>query len=149
VLVASEINWKSSFQRVHLQAFPRYDLLISPICSKCGSLQPGKISTQSNRNQNIDVIIEVALGPELSRKPDGNFFFYFAQMSVTRLLSSGKVSSTPMVQILRKVRKTVDIERVYIGPVPRYSLQVMPVCRGQRNLATDDTRTQSLQSFRR
>jgi hypothetical protein len=32
-----------------------------------------------------------------------------------------------------KCEKTVDFERTYLGPFPRYSLQVVAVCRGQRN----------------
>jgi hypothetical protein len=39
------------------------------------------------------------------------------------------------------VKKAVDFERVNIGPFPRYSIQVMAICRSQRHLATDKIRT--------
>jgi hypothetical protein len=36
-----------TFERVYLEAFPRYDLLISAMCRDYGPLPTGKISTQS------------------------------------------------------------------------------------------------------
>jgi hypothetical protein len=70
-----------TFERVYLEAFPRYDLLISAMRRECGSLPTGKISTQSVEPfsryrllKNFRGQLEVTLWPEISRNPDNNFF---------------------------------------------------------------------------
>jgi hypothetical protein len=107
-------KWKICFyfELVYFKAFPRYDFVISSICRHCGSLHSGEISTQSvepfSRYRLLKIFrgrIEVTLWPEKSRKLDSDYASNFAQMSAKRVLSSGTVSSTSDIQILRKVTK--------------------------------------------
>jgi hypothetical protein len=79
----------------------------------------------------------------------GDYSSNFGQMSATRVLSCDKSFIDADHTDFEKSEEHLVFECVYLGPFPRYSLQVMAICRGQRNLATDEIRTRSVQPFRR